>query len=92
MTKLESEDYRYGYQHIGIVDDKEVSVRKLSNCGGWLNLDTGEFYDNDSMYLAKAHNHSIDKMNKPIKLSDSEFKRHLKIIHKDDEVDEIESN
>lgn len=49
MTKKEAEDYRYGYQHIGIVDNKEVSIRKASNCGGWIDLNTNEVHSNESL-------------------------------------------
>lgn len=75
MTTKESEDYRYGYQHIGIVSQKEVSVRKVSNCGGWLDLETKEVHTNESMNIIKVHNDSIIKMKKPIKLSAKEFDR-----------------
>ena len=85
MEKKEAEDYRYGYQHVGIVDDKEVSVRKVSNCDGWLDLDTGEIHTNDSMYMVKVNLRSISEMKAPVKLSVNEFNKAIKIIHEDDE-------
>lgn len=85
MTKREAEDYRYGYQHIGAVNDEQVSVRKLSNCGGWLDLDTNDVYLNYSMDIIKVNKDSISKMKKPIKLSDKEFGKAIELIRKEKE-------
>lgn len=52
-------------------------MRKLSNCGGWLDLDTNEVYMNKSMTIIKVHKKSINDMVKPIRMSDKDF---MKII------------
>ena len=54
MTLREAEDYRYGYKHAAEVDGKTVSVRKASNCGGWIDLNTDELYSNESVEDAKV--------------------------------------
>ena len=80
MTKKEAEDYRYGYQHIGDVktlykhnsssNSKEVSIRKVPNCGGWIDLDTEKLYSNESVEIVKINNNPFSsKAFKIIKLN-----------------------
>ena len=83
MTNKRAEDYRYGYQHIGIVSQQPVSIRKVSNCDGWLDLETGEVYKNKVVTIVKIHNDSIRTMKKPIELSDKELKRVLEVLRKE---------
>ncbi len=54
MTQKEAEDYKYGYRHIGEFRNKQVSIRKASNCGGWIDLKTGEIYANESISEIKV--------------------------------------
>lgn len=54
MTKKEAEDYRYGYEHAAeLIVLMPVRVRKASNCGGWIDLDTLEVYPNERIESAK---------------------------------------
>ena len=92
MTKKDAEDYRYGYQHIGIVNQKEVSIRKISNCGGWSDLETGETYMNWSVDIIKVNSDSISKMKKPIKLSDKELVKALELLRKETNKEAKEIN
>lgn len=61
MTKEEAEDYRYGYGHTIKVNDKELRARKVSNCGGWMDLQTGHTYENDSVTVVRVDEVSISK-------------------------------
>jgi hypothetical protein len=85
MTQEEAEDYRYGYQYVGIVNDKEVSVRKISNCDGWTDLDTGETYSNEPVEIFKVNKDSINTMKAPTRFKGKEFAKALELLHKDDE-------
>ena len=55
MNVREAEDYRYNHQHIGVVSGNEVSIKKESNCGGWIDLNTDEWYSNDSVKIARVN-------------------------------------
>lgn len=83
MTNSRAEDYRYGYQHIGIVSQQQVSIRKVSNCDGWIDLETKEIYKNDVVEIVKVNNDSIKTMKKPIVLSDKELVKVLEILRKE---------
>lgn len=56
MTKKDAEDYRYGYQHIGKVNGSKVSIRKASNCDGWIDLFTSELYLNKEVDIIAINN------------------------------------
>ncbi len=66
------EDYRYGYQHIAILSGKQVSVRKKSGCGGWINIDNDQLHPNKDIYILGANDYPISsRSHKYMKLDDS---------------------